>query len=99
MQPEIRSLLGQSLVLMLVAGVCLLAIRSLIREHRSSGSSCKGGCSGCGMDEFVIVMLSRILWSAHTARTIRSGTDKFIHRGDLLPSIFVLVKQAILPPG
>ena len=50
MRPEIQNLLGQSLVLMLVAGVCLLAIRSLIREHRSSGSSCKGGCSGCGMD-------------------------------------------------
>lgn len=48
MQPEIQNLLGQSLVLMLLVGVCLLAIRSLLHEHRKSGASCPGGCSGCG---------------------------------------------------
>ncbi len=45
----IQSYFGEGVVLLVVIGACLLAIRSLWREHRQEGSSCAGGCAGCGM--------------------------------------------------
>lgn len=49
MLAAIQSYFGEGAVLLLVIGVCLLAIRSLRRQHRQKGSACAGDCAGCGM--------------------------------------------------
>ena len=46
MLAAIQSYFGEGAVLLLVIGVCLLAIRSLRRQHRQKGSACAGGCAG-----------------------------------------------------
>ena len=49
MLAAIQSYFGEGAVLLMVIGACLLAIRSLRRQHRQKGSACAGGCAGCGM--------------------------------------------------
>ena len=49
MLAAIQSYFGEVAVLLMVIGACLLAIRSLRRQHRQKGSACAGGCAGCGM--------------------------------------------------
>ena len=49
MPAVIQSYFGEVAVLLMVIGACLLAIRSLRRQHRQKGSACAGGCAGCGM--------------------------------------------------
>ena len=45
MLAAIQSYFGEGAVLLMVIGACLLAIRSLRRQHRQKGSA----CAGCGM--------------------------------------------------
>ncbi len=49
MLAAIQSYFGEGVVLLIVIDACLLAIRSLRRQHRQEGSACAGGCAGCGM--------------------------------------------------
>ena len=43
MLAAIQSYFGEGAVLLMVIGACLLAIRSLRRQHRQKGSACAGG--------------------------------------------------------
>ena len=45
MLAAIQSYFGEGAVLLMVIGACLLAIRSLRRQHRQKGSA-RGGCGG-----------------------------------------------------
>ncbi len=40
--------MGTALVLMLVAGIIFLAIRSILRDKKAGKHICAGNCGGCG---------------------------------------------------